>query len=70
MADLYPFNLTDPIPPFPLPLRAEDGEVLVDTQALLEDLYEQLGYDYFIDYQSPPPSPWSMSDIQAVLQMN
>jgi hypothetical protein len=68
MADLYPFNLTDPIPPFPLPLRAEDGEVLVDTQALLEVLYEQLGYDYFIDYQSPPPSPWVMSDIQSVLQ--
>lgn len=70
MADLYPFNLADPIPPFPLPLRAEDGEVLVDTQALLEELYEQLGYDYFIGYQSPPPSPWSMSDIQSVLQMN
>ncbi|MGA7935903.1 MAG: DUF4058 family protein [Kovacikia sp.] len=60
--------MATPIPPFPLPLRPEDGEVIVDVQALLNELYDQLRYDYFIDYNSPPPSPWVESEIQAVLQ--
>jgi hypothetical protein len=68
LADLYPFNLAVPIPLFPLPLRPEDGEVLVNVQALLNGLYDQLGYDYFIDYNSPPPPPWLESEIRSVLQ--
>lgn len=63
IADLYPFNLGDRIPAFPLPLRLEDAEPIVDLQQIVNDLYEQLGYDYFVDYNSPPPSPWSLSEV-------
>ena len=68
MADLYSFDLSTPIPAVPLPLQPEDGDVMVDMQSLLNTLYDQLGYDYFIDYDAPPPSPWSTSDIQTILQ--
>ena len=66
-ADLYPFNLRDRIPPFSLPLRPDDIEPVVDLQTLTNELYEQLGYDYFIDYNNSPPSPWSQSDVDFCL---
>lgn len=68
VADLYPFNLGDRIPLFELPLRPEDSEPVVDLQQLVDDLYEQLGYDYFINYSSSPPPPWSESDVAGILQ--
>lgn len=68
VADLYPFNLGDRIPPFLLPLRREDTEPVVDLQLLVNDLYEQLAYDYFIDYHSSPPPPWSQADVASILQ--
>ena len=49
-ADLYAFNLQDVIPSFPLPLRKEDTEPLVDLQELLNGVYERAGYDLVIDY--------------------
>lgn len=68
VADLYPFNLSDSIPLFSLPLKAGDLEPIVHLQQLVNDLYEQLGYDYFIDYSSNPPLPWSESDVAGILQ--
>lgn len=50
-ADLYPFNLPEPIPEFPLPLAPEDSEPTIDLQTLLQQVYDRSGYDYFIDYQ-------------------
>ncbi|XQQ06266.1 MAG: DUF4058 family protein [Leptolyngbya sp. IPPAS B-1204] len=44
IADLYPFNLSDPIPPFPLPLRSDDPVLIVDLQQIVNQLYDQLGY--------------------------
>lgn len=68
LADLlYGFNLGDRVPAFPLPLQPEDAEPIVDVQQLINDLCEQLGYDYFIDYCSTPPPPWSETDIAAIL---
>lgn len=67
ISDLYPFNLGDLIPAFLLPLKPEDSEPILDLQSLVDELYEQLGYDYFIDYHSNPPSPWLKSEIAAVL---
>lgn len=64
LADLYAFNVTTPIPHLICPLRPEDREVTVDLQSLVNELYEQLGYDYFIDYAQAPPSPWSWEEIQ------
>ena len=62
VADLYPFNLCDPIPTFPLPLQAEDQEPTVSLQSLLNAVYERSGYDYFIDYGTDPLPPLSEDD--------
>jgi hypothetical protein len=53
-ADLYTFNLLDRIPAFPLPLRPEDNEPIVDLQLLLDEVYELSGYDRAIDYNREP----------------
>ncbi|MCU0541493.1 MAG: DUF4058 family protein [Oscillatoriaceae cyanobacterium Prado104] len=70
ISDMYPFNLGDRIPAFLLPLRSEDSEPILDLQSLVDELYEQLGYDYFIDYNSNPPSPWLRSEITEVLSID
>lgn len=56
-AELYPFNLHDPIPQFLLPLKSEDEEPVVDLDDVLKQVYEQAGLDLAIDYsvQSHPP---------------
>ncbi|MDY6784869.1 MAG: DUF4058 family protein [Cyanobacteriota bacterium] len=66
LADLYPFNLSDRIPLFPLPLRPEDVEPVIDLQALLNEVYDQSGCDYFIDYNSNPDPPLSECDRAAI----
>lgn len=70
-ADLYAFDLPNPIPIFPLPLAPEDTEPTIDLQTLLEEVYQRSGYDYFIDYQQDVSLPLSTSDrawIDACLQ--
>lgn len=63
-ADLYTFNLPDPIPLFPLPLKSGDQELLIDLQVLLNTIYDQASYDLAIDYtQEPIPS---LSDTDRV----
>jgi hypothetical protein len=64
VADLYAFNVSDRIPNIPIPLRPEDPEPILDLQQILNDLYEQLGYAYFIRYTQNPPEPWTMADMQ------
>ncbi len=49
-AELYSFNLEDRLPSFPLPLRSEDKEPIIDLQVLLNQVYDRAGYDYRIDY--------------------
>lgn len=65
-ADLYPFNLPDPIPPFPIPLKSNDPELLVDLQRLLHEVYDRAAYDLEIDYQQDPIPPLSDEDTQWV----
>lgn len=64
IADLYAFNVCDRIPNIPIPLRPEDTEPILDLQQILNDLYDRLGYAYFIDYSQTPPPPWSIADVQ------
>jgi len=61
-ADLYAFNLQDAIPPFPLPLRAGDGEPIIDLQVLLSKIYEGAAYDLKLDYTAAPVPPLSAID--------
>ena len=63
LADLYPFNLADPIPSVPIPLQAGDVEPIAYCQSLLMDVYERSGYDYFIDYTTDPNPPLTPEDL-------
>jgi hypothetical protein len=56
LADLYAFNLPNPIPSFTLPLRKEDVEPVIDLQLLINEIYERGSYDLIIDYHSSTDS--------------
>lgn len=62
-AYLYPFNVRDPIPIFPLPLKPGDAEPPVRLGEVLKKIYEQSGYDLRIDYRQPPEPPLSEADM-------
>jgi hypothetical protein len=49
-------------PSFPLPLRKEDTEPLVDLQELLNGVYDRAGYDLVIDYNGEPVPSLSITD--------
>ena len=53
-AELYAFNLRDSLPVFPLPLREEDVEPIVNLPELFAGIYDRAGYDYRIDYDREP----------------
>ncbi len=61
-ADLYAFDLQNMIPSFPLPLRSQDVEPLLDLQTLLSELYDRASYDLVIDYSREPVPPLSEAD--------
>ena len=61
-AELYAFNLQNRIPQFPLPLRSENAEPLVDLQRLVDEIYDQGGYDLRLDYSQKPLPTLSQSD--------
>jgi hypothetical protein len=63
-AELYPFNLPEPVPSFLLPLRQGDREPLLDLQALIHGVYDRAGLDLAIDYTSEPVPP--LSEVDAV----
>lgn len=70
-AELYEFDLPDPIPGFPVPLQADDSEPVIQLQRLLDDLYTRARFDLAIDYSQPlqpalpePEAAW----VRAVLK--
>jgi Protein of unknown function (DUF4058) len=60
-AELYVFDLEEPIPAFPLPLQSGDVEPTIDLQHLFNQVYDQADYDLRVDYSQPvyPPLPES-----------
>lgn len=52
-ADLYLFNVRQPIPSFLIPLRLGEQEPVLPLNRILHDLYDQGGYDLAIDYSQP-----------------
>ncbi|MEB3340879.1 DUF4058 family protein [Okeania sp.] len=65
-ADLYVFNIQDEIPEFPLPLRPEDTEIIIDLQTLLTNIYDIGCYDLKIDYAQQPVPELSEHDANWV----
>ena len=62
-AQLYPFDLQQSMPLFPIPLEPEDSAIVVDLKPLLEEIYELSGYDLDIDYSQDPVPKWSASEL-------
>ncbi len=62
LAALYGFNLSDPIPSFPVPLQAEDSPIWVDLQVLVNGVYDRASYDLAIDYRQELVPPLSAAD--------
>jgi hypothetical protein len=67
-AELYPFNLRDPLPRFLLPLQANDREPVVELQNLLEQVYHEAALELAIDCSQPVP-PLSELDFQWIQSM-
>lgn len=63
IADLYGFDLPDPIPPIPIPLQLGEVEPVVDLGELLGEVYGRSGYDTFIDYHQDPLPPLSEQSL-------
>ncbi len=61
-ARLYPFSVRQPIPTFPLPLRPDDKEPIVNLGVLLHSVYDRAGYDLILDYAKSPTPPLDEAD--------
>jgi hypothetical protein len=57
LADLYEFALQDSIPFFPLPLKMNDEEPIVNLQEIVYGVYIRASYDLRIDYSQPLWAP-------------
>ncbi len=68
-ADLYAFNLHNPIPSYLLPLRENDTEPLLDIQTLINELYDEGNYDLVIDYTQEPLPPLSQENVAWVSEV-
>ena len=67
-AQLYPFNLQQPIPTFLVPLQQEDEAIAISLRPLLDEIYELSGYDLDIDYSQDPVPKWPSADLQWIDQ--
>jgi len=56
-AQLYPFNLDEPIPEIPIPLRPGEEEPVLALGALLARVYDEARYDLRVDYKGEPDPP-------------
>lgn len=56
-AQLYPFNVNEPIPEVPIPLREGEEEPTLALGELLAQVYDQVRYDLRIDYTAEPEPP-------------
>ena len=68
---VYPVQLQDSLPEIAIPLLPEDGDVLVDLQAVFEHCYTRGPYPRKVRYSrealQPPLSPAQWSWVQALL---
>ncbi len=55
-ADFWPFSLRDALPAVPVPLGPDDPDARLDLRAILDRVYDESGYAYFL-YEHPPDPP-------------
>jgi hypothetical protein len=61
-AEVWGFNVQDPIPTFPVPLKPEHPSVALDLRVCLDKAYDSARYDKQIDYAEPPIPPLRRPD--------
>jgi hypothetical protein len=70
-AYLYLFDLEQPIPQLPIPLRAGEPEPTIDLQQLIDEVYKRARFDLAIDYSQPVKpalSPEKAAWVRAILE--
>ena len=67
-AELYPISLRQRLPIIPIPLRANDADVTLDLQSLLERAYENGRYDR-TRYDQPLDPPLDPEDAEWAEQL-
>jgi hypothetical protein len=61
---MYRVSLRERLPVINVPLRAEDDDVPLDLQALLDQCYHNGGYDEDIDYAAETVPPLGAADAR------
>jgi len=56
-AEALLFNIPQPIPDVPIPLRQGEEEAIVPLNRLLHEIYDEGGYDLMLNYSRPPDNP-------------
>jgi hypothetical protein len=52
---LWPLRIRDALPVLPVPLRAPDGEVVLDLKKALDRVYDAAGYEKYVYAEEPSP---------------
>ncbi|NEP39263.1 MAG: DUF4058 family protein [Okeania sp. SIO2H7] len=65
-AQLYTFNLPQPIPKIPVPLKPNEPPATLDLQKLLLEIYDRARFDLGIDYNQEPTPPLTKQDREWV----
>jgi hypothetical protein len=60
-AEVYPMPLAERLPVIRVPLRPSDADVSLDLQTLVDQCYENGGYDN-TEYRQPPEPPFAPSE--------
>jgi Protein of unknown function (DUF4058) len=63
-AEIYLFNVREPIPDIPIPLNHGDDEPTLPLNQLIQELYDQGSYDLKINYHNPPEPALNKKDKQ------
>lgn len=65
---VYGWSVRAPLPTIPLPLRPEDGEVLLPLAESYRRTWQRGRYDQLVRYNVPPPEPLAPTDREWVWQ--
>jgi hypothetical protein len=62
--DIHAWDLRQPLPNIPIPLRAPDPDVVIPLQEIFTTTYERGRYFKVLRYDRSPPGPLNESDAQ------
>jgi hypothetical protein len=54
-ADFWPVGLRAPLPTVPVPLRVGDADARLDLRAILDRVYDESGYQFYLYEREPDP---------------